>query len=240
MTDSEINEILSGEFFFDVKNFKKYNRGKTSKFIALQNGWHQDLNVRDWPVTTKYLYTVLLGLRGIRGDSGVGPASVLGTSGVGLTLVRCASYVGLRVVDCRSSLVTLCKEGFIFLERKKERKTDREKIDPVCPPQAGEAFSFIKNEIPRTVLVRRAIKPTTAQLWVERYGEPNVGVQLVYADDKFSQQEAIDPHSQKSFVQYFTNWMENREKWAAADQKKKDTKQAERIKASEDTQWKAY
>lgn len=246
-TEDDIKELLKGTFTLDIKNFKKYNPGKTGKFIALYNGWHNDLRVRSWPPGTKLLYILLLNLRGTSEQ----PIN-------NLTTTSLQHWCNLRGTSVQPSLVRLWNDGFIFLEEnredkireeekglsKKNKEIEQEKA-PSLPtkteensssPQAGEAF-FSFEEIPKRILEQYQVSARGIETWVSRWGKERVSANLVPASEKFEQGAYKNPHYRRNFAEYFNRWMENSEAKISGAKKKKEIEKAE---DAERKKWTAY
>lgn len=247
-TEDDIRELLKGTFTLDIKNFKKYNPGKTGKFIALYNGWHNDLRVRSWPPGTKLLYILLLNLRGTSEQ----PIS-------NLTTTSLQHWCNLRGTSVQPSLVRLWNDGFIFLEKNRGDKIREEKKEPIpkdekieqekapslptkteeisSSPQAGEAlFSF--EEIPKRILEQYQVSARGIETWVSKWGIEKVSANLVPASHKFEiQANTKNPHFRENFIRYFDNWMNNSEAKATGAKKKKEVEKAQ---TAEREKWTAY
>lgn len=244
MTEAELLEILKGEFTLDIKNFDRYQKKESHIFIRLQNGWHNDLKVRDWSPTTKLMYILLLNLRATSRT----PISHLSVTSL-------TPWCHLRGSKLTPSLVTLWKDGFIFIEKNRKDKIREEKNSPQetqqqkpenlfptnpeisSSPQAGEAI-FVFEEIPKQILQQYAVTERGIGTWVGRWGIDKVSANLVVASEKFEGgANNKNPHYRRNFAEFFCAWMENNEKkkkWAI-QKKERETKQA-----NEEDQWKAY
>lgn len=106
LSDSEIEEILSGEFDLDVVNFTKHNPKKTPTWWHLKNDWFIDPKFHGVPESTQLLYIKLGCLRAASGERLVS-----------VTTAWIQRRVGVRSSSCKRGLVTLCKKGLISLDK---------------------------------------------------------------------------------------------------------------------------
>lgn len=212
-TESEIIEILKGEFTLQVKNFKKYNPGSTKQFIRLDNDWFQDLYVRDWPVDTRYVYVFLLSLIG-RNDGGPCLCDVRKLS------LNCH----YRADRLSKALVRLWKDGFIFIEKRRKEKKRGDRVNlkkspkqnnPITHPKrvkkmsvSRSSFSFLEEQTQQLLIKLNVTQFTVAQ-WLENNSPERLDRLIPTAYQKFMEGRANNPErfANSKFSNFFEGFM---------------------------------
>lgn len=162
MTDTELLELLKGEFVLDIPNFTKHNNGKTTSWLKLRHDWFDDSRVSRLSVSGRYLWVVLLSLRGTSGK----PLD-------NLTLTSLQHRVNLRGASCVVQLVSMWKLGLVSIERGEREERSAafhaagEGIEGRGPATAAKILPGLEG-VDREALEQIPI--AAQQSWVNRFG----------------------------------------------------------------------